>query len=76
VEGRRVKTAAERAERVANRLSMQQVADTFNDDLAQRESPIRLDLARVDDVSLKAEFASVYPEAAPVGALPSVLAYA
>jgi hypothetical protein len=28
------------------------------------------------DCGLKAEFASVYPEATPVGALPSVLAYA
>ena len=70
------KTAAERAERVANRLSMQQVADTFNDDLAQRGSPIRFDLARVDDLSLKTEFAAAYPEAKPVGALPSVMAYA
>jgi len=70
------KTAAERAERVASRLSMQQVADTFNDDLAQRGSPVRFDLARVDDLSLKDEFASAYPEASPVGALRSVLAYA
>jgi hypothetical protein len=71
------KTAAERTERLANRLSMQQVADIFNDDLAKRETPVRFDLARVDDVSLlKAELASVYPEATPVGALPSVLAYA
>ena len=37
---------------------------------------MRFDLARADDLSLKAEFASGYPEATPVGALPSVLAYA
>jgi hypothetical protein len=70
------KTAAEHTERLANRLSMQQIADTFNDDLAQKGSPVRLDLARVEDLSLKAEFANVYPEATPVDALPSVLAYA
>jgi len=70
------KTAAERLERAANPLSMQDVADAFNDDLARRGSPVRFDLARVDDLTLKAELADVYPEAAPVGALPSVFAYA
>jgi hypothetical protein len=57
-------------------LLLADVADTFNDDLARKGSPIIFDLARVDDLSLKAELASVYPEATPVGALPSVFAYA
>jgi len=70
------KTAAERVERAANPLSMQDVADTFNADLARQGLPLRFDLARVDDVTLKAELASAYPEATPVGALPSVFAYA
>ena len=70
------KTAADRVERAANPLSMQDVADTFNDDLARQGSAIRFDLARIDDLTLKAAFAGVYPEATPVGALPSVFAYA
>jgi len=53
---------------------MADVADTFNDDLARKGSSIRFDLARVDDLSLKAELAGVYSEASPVGALRSVLA--
>ena len=67
-------TAAQRAQRCANTLSMQDVADTFNDDLARKGSTVRFDLARVDDPSLKAEFAGVYTEATPVGAMRSVFA--
>jgi hypothetical protein len=70
------RTAADRVERSAHPLSMQDVADTFDDDLARQGSPIRFDLGRVDDLTLKAELATVYPEAVPVGALPSVFAYA
>jgi len=70
------KTAAERVEREASPLSMRDVADTFNDDLSRLGSSVRFDLARVDDMSLKAELATVYPEAIPVGALRSVFAYA
>ena len=67
-------TAAQRAQRCANTLSLQDVADTFNDDLARKGSTVRFDLARVDDPSLKAEFAGVYTEATPVGAMRSVFA--
>ncbi len=69
-------SVAERDQRIANTLSMQDVADTFNDDLVCTGSSIRFDLERVDDPSLKADLATVYPEAAPVGALRSVFAYA
>jgi hypothetical protein len=69
-------TMAERAERVAKSLSMQDVADTFNHDLVRKGSSLRFDLGRVDDPALKAELATVYPEAIPVGALRSALAYA
>ena len=68
------KTATERARRAANTLSMQDVADTFNDDLIRRSSSLRFDVRRVDDPTLKAEIATIYPEATPVGALPSVFA--
>jgi hypothetical protein len=70
------KTVAERAARVGNTLSMQDVADTFNDDLGRRAESVRFDLTRLDDPTLKAELATVYPEATPVSALRSALAYA
>lgn len=68
-------TAAERDARAASALSMRDVADIFNDDLARRGEATRFDLARVDDPGLRAELATVYPEAIPVGALRSVFAY-
>jgi len=67
-------TAAERAQRVGDMLSMQDVADAFNDDLVERGSTVRFDLALIDDPSLKESLADVYPEAVPVGALRSVFA--
>lgn len=67
-------TADERDTRRRNALSMQDVADIFNDDLARRGATPRFDLTRVDDLTLKAELATVYPEAIPVGALRSAFA--
>jgi hypothetical protein len=67
-------TAAERAQRVGDTLSMQDVADAFNDDLVERGSTVRFDLALIDDPNLKESLADVYPEAVPVGALRSVFA--
>ena len=67
-------TAAERAAGEHDVLSMAQVAATFDEDLARRGSPVRFDLARLEDPALKAEMATVYPEAVPVDALPSVFA--
>ena len=59
-----------------DRLTMEGVAATFNEDLVSRGSAVRFDLARLEDLSMKAELATVYPEAVPVGALRSVFAYA
>jgi hypothetical protein len=67
-------TAAERARFSSDTLSMQDVADAFNDDLVDRGSTVRFDLALIDDPSLKAALADVYPEATPVGAMRSVFA--
>ena len=67
-------TAEERDTRRRNALSMQDVADIFDDDLARRGATPRFDLTRVNDLTLKAELATVYPEAIPVGALRSALA--
>lgn len=66
--------AAERDRRKANRLSMADVADRFAEDLAARGLTTRLDLDRVEDLDLKAEFAVAYPEDVPVDALRSVFA--
>lgn len=66
--------AAERAQRIGDTLSMQDVADQFNEDLVDRGSTVRFDLALLDDPNLKAALADVYPEAVPVGALRSVFA--
>lgn len=53
----------------AHPLSLADVADRFNADLEDRGAAIRFDLDRVDDLSMKAELATVYPEAVPVGVL-------
>jgi hypothetical protein len=68
-------SAAERDAGAREPLTMEAVAATFNDDLAARGSSVRFDLTRLDDLSMKAELATVYPEAVPVGALRSALAY-
>ena len=64
--------ATDRAERTAARLSMGDVARTFNDDLAQRGATIRLDPAHPDDPAVVAAFADLYPIPTPADALPSV----
>ena len=66
------RTALERDTRHRNALSMHDVADIFNSDLASRGTSLRFDLARIDELSLKSELAAVYPEAVPVGAHRSV----
>jgi hypothetical protein len=67
-------TAAERARVARDTLSMQDVADAFNDDLRDKRSTVRFDVALIDDPGLKAALADVYPEATPVGAMRSVFA--
>lgn len=69
-------TAAQRSRCASDTLSMQDVADTFNDDLVRRGSTVRFDPALIDDLGLKAALAGVYPEATPVGAMRSVFAEA
>lgn len=65
------RTAAERDARRANALSMDDVAQVFNDDLARRGDAQRLDLERADDPALNAEMAQMYPESVPMHALTS-----
>jgi len=70
------RTTKERDERAAHSLSMRDVADTFDDDLARRGVTLRFDLTRLDDPALRDALAAVYPEAVPVGALRSAFASA
>lgn len=63
------RTPAERDTRIRNTLSMQDVADIFDDDLARRGEALRFDPARVDQLGLKDQLALIYPEAVPVGAV-------
>jgi hypothetical protein len=65
------RTEAERAQRIRSTLSLDDVADRFADDLAARGLDLRLDLARVEDLTLRDAFAVAYPEAIPVDAIPS-----
>jgi hypothetical protein len=55
-------------------LSMHDVADVFDADLADRGLDLRLDLERLDDPTQKAAFWDAYPEPVPVGAFRSVFA--
>lgn len=67
-------SAAERDRRMADPLSMADVADRFDADLADRGVGVRFDLERLEDPALRAELSAIYPEARPVGALESVFA--
>ncbi len=62
------RTAEEAQQRKACALSLADVEARFNDDLIQRGSPVRFTADRVDDLTMKAELATVYPEAVPIGA--------
>ena len=67
-------TAEERERQVANALSMDDVAERFNQDLAGRGSSVRFDPAKLDDPELRATIEHFHPEDVPVGALRSVFA--
>jgi hypothetical protein len=66
------KDEAERRKRIANPLSMRDVADVFDRDFERRGSELRFDLDRVEDPALIAAVNAVYPEAVPVDRAPSI----
>jgi hypothetical protein len=66
------RTQEEKARRSAEGLSLQDVADAFNEDLERRAAGVEFGLERLHDPTLAAALAEVYPEARPAGALPSV----
>lgn len=68
-------TEAERQQRVASALSMEDVAAAFNADLSNRGHRDRVDveaLSRADEVAARALLGRIFPEARPVDAQPSV----
>ncbi len=58
--------------RTAAALSLPDVAEIFNRDLARRGVDVRLDPDRLDDPGTIGAVNGVYPEAVPVGAAPSI----
>jgi hypothetical protein len=63
---------SERARRMSDSLSLEDVAAIFDLDLAERGVDLRLDPARFDDAGVRAALAAIYPEDLPVDALASV----
>jgi hypothetical protein len=66
------KSEADRKQQTAETLSIPDVARIFDRDLEKRGVDVRLDLDRIEDPSLIAAVNAVYPEAIPVGKLPSI----
>ncbi len=58
---------AERRRVERETLSFADVARIFNQDLAERDSDVRFDVDRVDELAHTAALASIYPEPVPVG---------
>ncbi len=57
---------------MADRLSIAEVARTFDRDLEQKGAELRFELDRIEDPGLIAAVNGVYPEAVPVGKTPSI----
>ncbi len=63
---------AEQLQQLADVLSLAEVANVFDRDLAERGADFRFDLDRVEDPGLIADVTAVYPEAVPVGKARSI----
>ncbi|MCH8133145.1 MAG: hypothetical protein IIA30_11400 [Myxococcales bacterium] len=62
----------ERRRLAAETLSIPDVARVFDRDLSERGADFRFDLDRIEDPGLIGALSAVYPEAVPVGAVPSI----
>ena len=62
----------ERQAREADSLSLEDVSRIFAEDLSAKGSDLRLDLASLDDPAQTTAFSTVYPEARPIDAGPSL----
>jgi len=65
-------SAQERKRLESDTLSLEQVEDVFNRDLASRETPFRFSVEKTDDTAHLAALGGHYPEAIPRGAGRSV----
>ena len=65
-------TEKERRRVEHDRLSIEDVARVFNDDLAEEDADFRFDVGRIDDAAHAAALAAIYPEPVPVGTRKSV----
>lgn len=63
---------AEQRRKMADTLSIPDVARIFDQDLERRGSEVRIDLDRIEDPGLAGAVNAVYPEAVPVGKAPSI----
>jgi hypothetical protein len=63
---------AEQRRRIADPLSLPDVARIFDRDLAERGADLRFELDRIEDPGLIAAVNAVYPEAVPVGKAQSI----
>ena len=61
-------TEEERRELASDQLSLADVCRIFNQDLAARDAPLRVDLEGIEDPSLPGKLAVFYPEATPMAA--------
>lgn len=63
---------AERARQCADVLTLEEVAAIFDRDLEQRQTGLCFELDRLADPAFAQAVAALYPEATPIGALPSI----
>jgi hypothetical protein len=69
-------SATERLRVADDTLSVEDVAAVFDRDLEARGEALRFDLERFDDPKLRDALKAIYPEPVPLGARPSIYAYA
>lgn len=62
----------EQRRQCATSLSLEDVANIFNQDLSDKKADFRFDVDRLEDPNLATAIAQVYPEAIPIDALPSI----
>ena len=65
-------TEEERRRQCATSLTLEDVERIFNEDLADKQSDVRFDAARIDDPAFAVAIGKAYPESIPIGALPSI----
>ena len=62
----------ERRRQCATSLSVREVERIFNEDLTKKKAGFRFDAERLEDPTLAAAIAGVYPEARPIESLRTI----